>query len=109
MDTLCAAANKLGSEGAKALNPSLSESPSKLSHQASTTCLRGTGKAGLSVLAPVSPSLFPKAHCTSKSHTPCMLQLNLMFQKALWADHEFERAVGQVACSLKHTAQLHLT
>ena len=96
MDMLCAAANKLGSEGAKALNPSLSESPSKLSHQASTTCLRGTGKAGLSVLAPVLPSLFPKAHCTSKSHTPCMLQLNLMFQKALWADHEFERAVGQV-------------
>ena len=81
MDMLCAAANKLGSEGAKALNPSLSESPSKLSHQASTTCLRGTGKAGLSVLAPVLPSLFPKAHCTSKSHTPCMLQLKLMFQK----------------------------
>ena len=79
MDMLCAAANKLGSEGAKALNPSLSESPSKLSHQASTTCLRGTGKAGLSVLAPVLPSLFPKAHCTSKSHTPYMLQLNLNY------------------------------
>ena len=83
MDMLCAAANKLGSEGAKALNPSLSESQSKLSHQASTTCLRGTGKAGLSVLAPVLPSLFPKAHCTSKSHTCCMLQLNFMFQKAV--------------------------